>query len=867
MAGALLAKAAPQVPSKFQDKEQLLKKSKFRETELISRDGRSPEVAPRELKSGKQHGAYRPDVDGLRAVAVLAVFAYHMDTRWLPGGFVGVDIFFVISGYVVAGSLLSHQEPDVKAFFINFYSRRMKRLTPALVLVTVLAGLATAVIVPPWTPDIEDYYKAGMFGLIGWSNNHFAYRESAEKSGYFEAIRPDAPRNPFIHLWSLGVEEQFYFTFPAILLVAHGQKVAKSFSWTPRWPTSSLIFGGTIILSLLISIPMTIWREKFAFYTLPPRYWELSVGALIFDLEAYFASKQTTRNWSFKEIVGLQAATVLCIVLALLFTPEGAGFPFPWALLPVIGAACFIVAGSESTSHINWLLARKLPVYIGKLSYPIYLWHWPVIVLSDLVFENIGWGSESALNVVGFRLCQLLIVAAGATATYHLVEGSFRNWKPSTPWKVVFVLGPCILAAEVWLGLLGGPLNGSMFPVQETVWVDNSNAGAPTDNDADPEADPELGNASQYAVLVPVANLTDDEPANLTNDELANLTDDEPDLGGMRGPGGTNTSTTTTTTTSTLCAHCRCCLQDRTFHTPPGAKRCEVRSRPPCFAQKQNYNSHWQHWGDWVNHCWGWDYIHNRYKTTPIEACLTPNRGPDGKKPAMFLFGDSHAQASVPALRHAVTRDYSFVYATKPRHNCFKKNSSYCQRVGDHIKKLLKPGDVVAMAYASWKFSPALIRPGGFRGSLEQMHQYMEFIHLWSNTTKKHGASVLILGDPTVMKDRGLFCIPSSFNPHAGARCARSRKWGTNYGRKFRANLRELVSRVVSNAYFFDPRDLFCDHSMCSAMIPGTSTLAIGDQEHLTIEGSVYMWPFLCSFLSKRGLLPYRAPSDDKLLS
>jgi len=839
MAGALLAKAAPQVPSKFQDKEQLLKKSKFRETELISRDGRSPEVAPRELKSGKQHGAYRPDVDGLRAVAVLAVFAYHMDTRWLPGGFVGVDIFFVISGYVVAGSLLSHQEPDVKAFFINFYSRRMKRLTPALVLVTVLAGLATAVIVPPWTPDIEDYYKAGMFGLIGWSNNHFAYRESAEKSGYFEAIRPDAPRNPFIHLWSLGVEEQFYLTFPVILIVAHGQKVAKSLDWTPRWPTSSMIFGGTIILSLLISIPMTIWQHEFAFYTLPSRYWELAVGALIFDLEAFAASAPKTSDWGFKEIVGLQAIAVFCIVLALLFTPGGAGFPFPGALLSVIGTACFIVAGAEPTSHINGLLAHQWPVYIGKLSYPIYLWHWPVVVLSDVLFENLGWGSKSAFEVVSFRLFQLFVVAVGATATYHLVEGAFRNWKPSMPWKVFFILVPCILAAEVWLGLLGGPLNGSLFPVQKSVWVHHPSADGPTDNVADPEADPEAGDASGYSVVVHVANRADD--------------DDEPDLGGR-----------TTTTTTFLCAHCRCCLQDKAFHTPPGATNCEVRSRPPCFAQKQNYNSHWQHWGDWVNHCWGWDYIHMRYKASPIETCLTPNRGRDGKRPAVFLFGDTHAQASVPALRHAVSKDYSFVYATKPRHNCFKKNSSYCQRVGDHIKKLLKPGDVVAMAYASWKFSPALIRPGGFRGSLEQMHQYMEFIHLWSNTTKKHGASVLILGDPTVMKDRGLFCIPSSFNPHAGARCARSRKWGTNYGRKFRANLRELVSRVVSNAYFFDPRDLFCDHSMCSAMIPGTSTLAIGDQEHLTIEGSVYMWPFLCSFLSKRGLLPNRSPKDDK---
>jgi len=145
---------------------------------------------------------------------------------------------------------------------------------------------------------------------------------------------------------------------------------------------------------------------------------------------------------------------------------------------------------------------------------------------------------------------------------------------------------------------------------------------------------------------------------------------------------------------------------------------------------------------------------------------------------------------------------------------------------------------------------------------LNELDKYLNMIHYWSDYTKRHGASVLVLGDQTVMKNTGLLCVPSLLNSNAGAKCARTWKSGTSLSRKFRAKLRELVDKVVNNAYFFDPRDLFCDDSMCGAMIPGTSTLAIGDQEHLTIEGSVYLWPFLCSFLSKHGLLPYHSPDN-----
>jgi len=287
-------------------------------------------------------------------------------------------------------------------------------------------------------------------------------------------------------------------------------------------------------------------------------------------------------------------------------------------------------------------------------------------------------------------------------------------------------------------------------------------------------------------------------------------------------------------------------------------------NRPPCFVQKQNYDSHWQQHDEWVSDCWGWDYVSMVFKSPAVETCLTPNRGPNGAKPAVFLFGDSHAQMFVPALEHAVGKDFAFVYATKPMRDCFLGASPFCKRVGDTIVRLIKPGDIVAIGFASWKMTPAVVKPSGFQGAFSSGQKYVDLIRYWSGETKKHGASVLVLGDPTVMKDKGLFCIPSPFNPKAGERCTRTRKWGRFYGKKFRDTLRGLLNQV-DNTFWFDTRYLFCDDSMCDAMIPGTRTLAIGDQEHLTIEGSTYLWPFLCSFMFKNGLLPHGSNDDGSM--
>ena len=169
----------------------------------------STSAASTQRRSGLAPWRYRPDIDALRGIAVLAVFAYHLDERWLPGGFTGVDVFFVISGYVVSGSLLNHQEQPFWQQLGGFYQRRIRRLVPNLLCNIAVTSLAIALLVPP--EESRGLFTTAVKALYGWSNNHLAL-------GATDYFGLDAHLNPLSHTWSLGVEEQFYLVFPLLLL-------------------------------------------------------------------------------------------------------------------------------------------------------------------------------------------------------------------------------------------------------------------------------------------------------------------------------------------------------------------------------------------------------------------------------------------------------------------------------------------------------------------------------------------------------------------------------------------------------------------------------------------------------------------------
>ena len=168
------------------------------------------------VRTGKQQSGwtYRPDIDALRGIAVLAVIVYHFNEAWLPGGFTGVDVFFVISGYVVTGSLIKHQSESLGSQLGGFYLRRIRRLMPNLLLMVGLTSVATALLVPP--SETRRMFTAASKSLYGWSNNYFAF----SGTDYFAQ---DANLNPLSHTWSLGVEEQFYLCFPLLVAIGFGR--------------------------------------------------------------------------------------------------------------------------------------------------------------------------------------------------------------------------------------------------------------------------------------------------------------------------------------------------------------------------------------------------------------------------------------------------------------------------------------------------------------------------------------------------------------------------------------------------------------------------------------------------------------------
>ena len=316
---------------------------------------------------------YRPDIDGLRAVAVLSVVVYHAWPSALPGGFVGVDIFFVISGYLITRILLA---PEFT--FTGFYRRRVRRLAPALLLVVATTLLLGAMILPP------DGLRRMLGHAIGGTlfvANFVSYADA----GYFGG---DADLRPFLHLWSLGVEEQFYLVWPVAVWLAlrHGAL------------TRLIVIGG--VASFAAYVWLGEHDPRAAFFLPWSRFWELLAGALMLKLTL-------PRRWAgAASTLGL--AFIGCSVAVI---SVEADYPGVALVLPVLGAS-LVIAGRESPLNVR-LLASRPAVFIGLVSYPIYLWHWPLLAL----LRNVDRAPSSAAIGAVLALAALL-----AVATWWIVE-------------------------------------------------------------------------------------------------------------------------------------------------------------------------------------------------------------------------------------------------------------------------------------------------------------------------------------------------------------------------------------------------------------------------------------------------------------
>lgn len=348
--------------------------------------------------------SYRRHVDGLRAVAVLAVVAFHAGVPFLPGGYVGVDVFFVISGFLNTGLLLREFETRADISLIGFYERRVRRLAPALLLVLVVTLVLGAVFLVPIGGEQQGLAKSAIATVLLASNIWLAHATG----GYFDA---PAASQPLLHTWSLSVEEQFYLVWPSLLLLA-----TRWASRRDREPARvmALVLAVVGLASLGLSIASTPTHPDFAFYGAPTRAWEFAIGGLAF----YVVSRRSTPlPWSqVLSWAGLAAILWSCASFSETATP----FPGWRAGIPALGAALVILGGEHDAKGLcTRMLSWQPMVFVGLISYSLYLWHWPLLVVARL--DSLGeigpWG------IAGICLLSFVL----AWLTYRFVENPLRH--------------------------------------------------------------------------------------------------------------------------------------------------------------------------------------------------------------------------------------------------------------------------------------------------------------------------------------------------------------------------------------------------------------------------------------------------------
>lgn len=338
---------------------------------------------------------YRPDIDGLRSIAVLIVIMYHLGASFIPGGFIGVDVFFVISGFLITSII--HKDISNKTFSYKvFYTRRIKRLYPSIFTVISVSTFAAYYILLP--DDLLSYLLSALATLTSVSNFYFLH----SIGDYFSV---NVEQTPLLHTWSLSVEEQYYLFAPIIVTL-----VLKFFS-----KNKIFVFFLLSVLLLITSIYQTNNNPASAYYMLPFRAFELMIGSLV----AIIFSNKRIPNQKMAEIMSVLG--IMLIISSSVLINRESTFPGINALWPCLGTALLISASfiskDDGAPLVNRFLSLKPFVYIGKISYPMYLWHWPIIAFCH--YKSIDF---SIIN----QSIMLLSTVILSSATFHFVENKVR---------------------------------------------------------------------------------------------------------------------------------------------------------------------------------------------------------------------------------------------------------------------------------------------------------------------------------------------------------------------------------------------------------------------------------------------------------
>lgn len=340
---------------------------------------------------------YRSDIDGLRAIAVLAVVGFHAFPDYCRGGFIGVDVFFVISGFLISSILFTHLENNTFSFW-DFYQRRIKRIFPALFLILLFCFIVGWFVLLP-----NEYLQLGkhLMGGSSFSSNFILWSES----GYFDT---DAETKPLLHLWSLGIEEQFYIIWPLLL-------------WG-LWRKKMNVLVITLAITLISFILNVLWVHDNAvatFYSPLTRFWELLSGSLLAWLLLHHDQlmqqfKHGDRLRNFCSLLGF-----VLIIGCILFFSKKASFPGAKAIIPVLGAVLMIFAGASATLN-KMLLSHRILIWFGLISFPLYLWHWPLLSFARIM--------EDDIPSITIRLIAVALSVILASGTYFYIEKPIR-WR------------------------------------------------------------------------------------------------------------------------------------------------------------------------------------------------------------------------------------------------------------------------------------------------------------------------------------------------------------------------------------------------------------------------------------------------------
>jgi peptidoglycan/LPS O-acetylase OafA/YrhL len=358
---------------------------------------------------------FRADIEGLRAVAVLLVIFNHLGFRGFRGGFIGVDVFFVISGYLITSLLAAEYEARRAAgpsrgsvSILGFYLRRARRILPAALAVTVAIVVGARLLLN--SLRVEQVQHDALWATLFGSNVNFI----RQASNYFEA--GFATSSPFRHYWSLAVEEQFYFVWPTLFLLIvgrHGLRIGgRRLGWRARLGAGLMAIG---IGSFVWSVLDTGTSPASAYFSTFTRAWELALGALI-GVATTRATAISSRQALAAAWAGMAFLIAGCIVI-----DARSAFPGYVALLPTLGAALVIVAGLTETAPLpNKILAVAPTRFVGRISYSLYLWHWPFLVFAAALYPHTSAKLSTRIEI-------LALTFAVSTLSYYLIERPFRK--------------------------------------------------------------------------------------------------------------------------------------------------------------------------------------------------------------------------------------------------------------------------------------------------------------------------------------------------------------------------------------------------------------------------------------------------------